>query len=152
VDAHGFSRRSGRWAFPPAFDDRRLHALMVEGVQDIEESLRILLSTRPGERVMHPDYGCGLHRMMFESVDTGLVAELRDLVQKAILFFEPRITLDEVVVDLAELEEGILRLRLDYTIRRTRSRHNWVYPLYLADAGARASVPGPVSFSGEAGR
>ncbi len=119
------------WAFPPAFDDRQLSAVMVEQVEDIEESLRILMSTRPGERVMHPTYGCDLRRMVFETIDTSTITEIRDLVEKAVLFFEPRITLQQVDIDDSELPNGVLRLRLDYTIRTTNARHNWVFPLYL---------------------
>jgi phage baseplate assembly protein W len=123
------------WAFPPAFDDRRMRALMVDGVQDIEESLRILLSTRPGERVMHPGYGCDLRRMVFAHIDAAAVAAIRDRIEKAVLFHEARITLHEVVVDTSALAEGVLRLRLSYTVRTTNARHNWVYPLYLNEVG-----------------
>ena len=119
------------WAFPPGFDDRQLGALMVEQNEDIEESLRILMSTRPGERVMHPSYGCDLKRMVFETIDTGALTEIRDMVERAVLFFEARITLDDLDIDTSELVEGVLRLRLAYTVRTTNSRHNWVYPFYL---------------------
>lgn len=125
------------WAFPPAFDDRELGAMMVDQGEDIEESLRILMSTRPGERVMHPGYGCDLKRMVFENIDTGALTEIRDMVERAVLFFEARITLDALDIDTSELAEGVLRLRLSYTVRRTNSRHNWVYPFYLDEAAGR---------------
>ena len=126
------------WAFPPGFDDRQLGALMVERTEDIEESLRILMSTRPGERVMHPSYGCDLQRMVFETMDTSTLTEIRDMVERAVLFFEARITLDRLDIDTSGLAEGVLRLRLAYTVRTTNSRHNWVYPFYLGTAGAAA--------------
>jgi phage baseplate assembly protein W len=126
------------WAFPPGFDDRGMGALMVEDVVDIEQSLRILLSTRPGERVMHPGYGCDLRRMVFENIDTGTLTEIRDLVHRAVLFYEARITLDEIDVDTSELIEGVLRIRLAYTVRKTNSRRNWVFPFYVNEAGASA--------------
>ena len=128
------------WAFPPGFDDRRLGALMVERNEDIEESLRILMSTRPGERVMHPSYGCDLKRMVFETVDTGVLTEIRDMVERAVLFFEARITLDQLDIDTTELMEGVLRLRLSYTVRTTNSRHNWVYPFYLDETTVAPSA------------
>jgi len=126
------------WAFPPAFDPRTREAVMVTQQQDVEESLRILLSTSPGERVMHPNYGCGLSRMVFENMDESRLTEIRSLVERAVLFFEPRVILHELLIDTDELFEGILRLRLDYSIRTTNTRHNLVYPLYLAEATQRA--------------
>lgn len=128
------------WGFPPGFDDRQLGALLVDHVQDIEESLHILLSTRPGERAMHPGYGCHLRRMVFEQMDTGTLAEIRDLVARAVRQHEPRIELHDVQTDSTRLTDGVLRLQLVYTIRRTNDRRNWVYPFYLQDSpqgGAR---------------
>jgi Bacteriophage baseplate protein W len=126
------------WGFPPAFDPRTREAVMVTQQQDVEESLRILLSTSPGERVMHPNYGCGLLRMVFENMDESRLTEIRSLVERAVLFFEPRVILHELLIDTDDLFEGILRLRLDYSIRTTNTRHNLVYPLYLAEATQRA--------------
>jgi phage baseplate assembly protein W len=121
------------WAFPPAFDGRTLHAVTVSEDQDVRESLRILLSTAPGERVMHPTYGCGLRRMVFENITESTLTEIRSLIEKAVLFFELRITLNQVEIDTSELYDGLLRLQLDYTIRSTNARDNMVYPLYLRD-------------------
>jgi uncharacterized protein len=126
------------WGFPPAFDPRTREAVMVTQQQDVEESLRILLSTSPGERVMHPNYGCGLQRMVFENMDESRLTEIRSLVERAVLFFEPRVILHDLLIDTDELFAGILRLRLDYSIRTTNTRHNLVYPLYLAEATQRA--------------
>ncbi|NKI96530.1 GPW/gp25 family protein [Rhizobacter sp. SG703] len=121
------------WAFPPAFDGRTLHAVTVSEDQDVRESLRILLSTAPGERVMHPTYGCGLRRMVFENITESTLTEIRSLVEKAVLFFELRVTLDRIDIDTSDLYDGLLRLQLDYTIRSTNARGNMVYPLYLRD-------------------
>jgi len=126
------------WGFPPAFDPRTREAVLVTQQEDVEESLRILLSTSPGERVMHPNYGCGLLRMVFENMDESRITEIRSLVERAVLFFEPRVILHEVKIDTQELFEGILRVRLDYSLRTTNTRHNLVYPLYLAEASQRA--------------
>lgn len=119
------------WSFPPAFDARGKGALTVDRVEDIEQSLRILLSTTPGERVMQPGYGCDLRRMVFEPVHEGTLTEIRSLVDKAVLFFEARIELEQVSFDTAGLQDGVLAIRLDYTVRTTHTRHNLVYPLYL---------------------
>jgi uncharacterized protein len=122
------------WAFPPAFDARSKQAVRVSDATDVAQSLFILLSTVPGERVMQPDYGCGLKHLVFETIDEGRITEIKDIVAKAVLFFEPRVTLESVGVDDDELFHGVLRVSLEYTIRRTNSRHNLVYPLYLLEA------------------
>ncbi len=119
------------WAFPPAFEPRGCAAMLVSEVQDVEESLRILMSTAPGERVMQASYGCGLHRLIFEVVNETTLTEMRSLIEKAVTFFEPRITLHAVDFDFENPQEGVLRILLDYSIRTTNSRHNLVFPLYL---------------------
>lgn len=133
------------WAFPPAFDPRDRGALLVSQVQDIEESLRILIGTAPGERVMQPGYGCGLHRLVFETLDESTLTEMRSLIEKAVTFFELRIDLERVDFELDETLQGVLRIRLAYRIRTTNSRHNLVYPLYLQEGrGARGeALPAP---------
>lgn len=129
------------WAFPPAFDRRTRGAVMVSGVADVEESLRILLTTTPGERVMHPSYGCGLRRMVFETMNDSTLTEIRSLIEKAILFFEARIALNAVDIDTSGLYDGVLRIRLDYTLRNSNSRHNLVFPLYLREGEMLGSEP-----------
>jgi phage baseplate assembly protein W len=121
------------WAFPPVFDSRTKQASMVSEAQDIAQSLHILLGTKPGERVMQPTFGCGLDRMVFELIDESTITEIRDIIEKAVLFFEPRITLDAVEVDTGRLFEGVLLLNLAYTVRSTNTRSNLVYPLYLRE-------------------
>jgi len=121
------------WGFPPSFDWRSKEATLVSEVQDIEQSLRILLGTVPGERVMQPAYGCGIKRMVFETVNDSTVTEIKDIVAKAVLFFEVRITLHEIDIDWSDYANGVLRLKLDYTVRTTNTRTNMVYPLYLRE-------------------
>ncbi len=81
------------WSFPPEFDKASKALTMVSAEKDIEQSLQILLSTSLGERVMQPEYGCNLRDYQFESVDNSLIGFLKDLVERAILFYEPRIGL-----------------------------------------------------------
>ena len=119
------------WSFPPRFDSLSKGAHMVSQVQDVHESLRILLGTVPGERVMQPGYGCGLQRMVFEPITETTLTEMRSLIEQAVLFFEPRVQLEQVEFDVEDLLGGVLRIELDYTIRTTNTRHNLVFPLYL---------------------
>ena len=129
------------WAFPPAFEPRGRAALMVSQVEDVEQSLRILFSTKPGERVMQPGYGCGLQRMVFENLNESALTELRSLIEKAVLFFEVRITLERLSFDVEEVLEGRLLILLEYTIRTTNTRHNMVYPLYLQEGSGTRELP-----------
>jgi phage baseplate assembly protein W len=119
------------WAFPPSFERRTKRAATVSTEEDIHESLRILLGTAPGERVMHPSYGCGLKIMVFESINESTITEIKDIVQKAILHFEVRITLEDIYVDATSADEGILKIGLEYTVRTTNTRMNVVFPFYL---------------------
>jgi uncharacterized protein len=128
------------WAFPPAFDSRTRGALMVAQLDDVQESLRILLSTAPGERVMRPTYGCDLRRLVFEPLSESTLTEMRDTIERAILFFEVRITLESVEFELEEAQAGVLRIRLEYTVRTTNSRHNMVFPLYLDEGSVGPGI------------
>ncbi|HEX7817333.1 GPW/gp25 family protein [Dyella sp.] len=122
------------WSFPPRFDPRSKDAVMVAGADDIAESLFILLSTNPGERVMLPAYGCGLRRMVFEEISEQTITEMKDIIRKAILFFEPRVILNRIDAQVVDPLDGRLDLLIDYTIRTTNTRHNLVYPFYLHQA------------------
>lgn len=122
------------WQFPLCFDPRSGQAGMATGVEDIEESLRILFGTNPGERVMLPAYGCGLRRAVFDTLSDSTVTELKEMIRKAILFFEPRILVERIDTALVDPLEGRLDIRIDYVVRTTNTRHNLVYPLYLDQA------------------
>ncbi|WP_235839931.1 GPW/gp25 family protein [Derxia lacustris] len=128
------------WSFPPRFDPVTRDAATVSAEADIRESLFILLSTTPGERLMRPTYGCDLRSMVFEQIDTNAETRIRNLVEQAVLFFEPRITLDAVTLDTAELADGLLKISLDYTVRSTNSRYNLVFPLYMQEGNAVRSL------------
>lgn len=125
------------WSFPPDFDKVGKAITMVSAEKDIEQSLDILLSTSLGERVMQPDYGCNLKDYQFESLDNSLIGFLKDLVERAILYYEPRIILERVDITEAEsfeLLEGVLRITVHYEIAGTNTRYNYVYDFYLREA------------------
>lgn len=125
------------WAFPPRFDKGSGTVELVSDVEDICQSLHILLSTSLGERVMQPTYGCNLKDYQFEPVNNTFLGFLEDLVERAILFFEPRIVVDNITItqpDDFELYEGKLRITVSYLIANTNSRNNFVYDFYLREA------------------
>lgn len=119
------------WGFSPAFDKLSGEVLMLEGADDIVSSLEILLSTRPGERVMQPDYGCNLDVLLFEPLTTTLVSEVKDIIETAIMYYEPRITLEDIDISMADPHQGLVLIEIEYTVRETNSRFNFVYPFYL---------------------
>ncbi|HHD11957.1 MAG TPA: hypothetical protein ENK42_05905 [Deltaproteobacteria bacterium] len=118
------------WSFPPEFDKNTADVKMTSAEEDIKRSLYILLSTTVGERVMQPAYGCNLKRFLFEPLNATTIAYVRKLVEDAIVYFEPRIELDGVSV---EIEEGTLNIIIDFRIRATNARSNLVYPFYLKE-------------------
>jgi phage baseplate assembly protein W len=122
------------WSFPPFFDKVKRQTGMVVCEEDIKQSLEILLSTRPGERVMQPGFGCNLDIMLFEPITTTLITYIKDLVRKAILFYEARIDVNEIKIDIENALKGLVLIEVDYIIRSTNSRFNFVYPFYLEEA------------------
>ncbi len=120
------------WGFPPTFSKATKSVSMSEEEQDIQESLHILLTTRVGERVMLPKYGCNMDRLLFEPLNTTLQTYMEDLVKTAILYFAPRIKLNKITLSPVS-DEGVIEIEVDYTIKTTNSRFNFVYPFYLEE-------------------
>ena len=118
------------WSFPPAFDAASNSLDMTSDEVDIHLSLQILLSTRQGERVMLPDYGCNLDEMVFEPMTITFKTYISEMIKTAILYYEARIDLNSVTVDDSNETEGVIVLIIDYTVRTTNSRFNFVYPYY----------------------
>lgn len=116
------------WGFPPTFI-KGLGVQMASDVEDINQSLSILLSTQVGERIMQPRYGCNIKQLVFEPLDSSLQTYVQDLIHNAILDFEPRIILNSVKLE-PSASEGRINIYLDYTIASTNSRHNFVFPFY----------------------
>lgn len=127
------------WSFPPTFSRREEGVLMVADEEDIRQSLEILLSTSLGERMMEPKYGCNLKHFLFEPMDPSLRTYIEDMIKTAILYHEARIDLQQVQLGLERSYEGMLLINVEYTIRGTNSRFNWVYPFYLEE-GVGVSV------------
>ena len=121
------------WGFPPDFDNTTNNVVMLSDEEDIQSSLEILLSTRPGERVMRPDYGCNLDELVFESLTTTFTTYIKDLITTAILYHEPRIQVNKIDLQEAGELEGRILIIIEYTIRSTNSRINFVYPYYRAE-------------------
>ena len=124
------------WSFPPTFNRQDQMVEMVSGTKDINESLHILLSTTIGERVMQPLYGCNLKQFLFEPTNASIEAQIEKLVEDAILYFEPRIRLEQLRLD-TDAEEGRMEITVEYTIKASNSRSNFVYPFYMREGTNR---------------
>ena len=122
------------WAFPPGLNtDRRVSLAAYE--QDIEQAIRIILGTNRGERVMRPDFGCGIHELVFEAVDSRTLQRIRSEVEDALLRFEARIEVLGVTIDEDATSEGVLMIELEYRVRRTNQTGNLVFPFYFREGG-----------------
>jgi len=120
------------WAFPVTFGNQGRAVTVAEAEEDIHQSLEILLSTHVGERVLNPTFGWKRDSLMFEPVSTSFAAYLAKEIETAILFFEPRVKLNAVNFEREPDQEGLILIRIDYTIKTTNTRTNLVYPFYVA--------------------
>ena len=120
-------------SFPPTFHKQMKDLQMVEGPVDIRQSLEIILSTRQRERPLEPAFGCNLDQLLFEPVNLSLVTMLQNRVETALLLYEPRIDVKTVRIEPDEQNEGLLLIKVDYTVPSANSRFNFVYPFYLEE-------------------
>ena len=121
------------WDFPPTFRRGKKGVAMTNGAEDIQRSLHVLLSTTLGERVMLPDYGCDLTNLIFEPLTTTFKTYIEGLVRTAIDRYEPRINADRITINDDDELNGVVEVEVDFTIRTTNTRHNYVYPFYLTE-------------------
>ena len=91
----------------------------------------ILLSTRTGERIHRPDYGTELSRYQFEQLDLTMETMIKSAIEKAVLLYEPRVSLDRIEINKASIQDGILIIELYYTIRMNNVQQELTYPIYF---------------------
>lgn len=120
------------WKYPVRTDaDKKI--AMSEYEEDIKEAIWIILGTAKGERVMRPDFGCGIHDFVFAPINTATVNLVENAVREALTLWEPRIELTKVEVSTEQADEGKLIVSIDYRVRTTNNRFNLVYPFYLKE-------------------
>lgn len=126
------------WAMPVAIDPRTGHVAQTEYEEDIRQSIRIIIETAPGERAMRPNFGCGIHGLVFAPMDSETLQRVRSVVEEALRRCEARIEVIDVNVDEApEFTDGRLTIELDYRIRKTNQVGNLVFPFYFREGGQR---------------
>jgi phage baseplate assembly protein W len=128
------------WSFPPQFHLASGAVEMTEGIEDIHNSLTILLSTVVGERVMDMNYGCNLEDMVFETLDTSTITFMKDKIEKAILFYEARIEVTNIHINTRNILEGLILIEIEYILSATNSRFNFVYPFWREEGTELTSV------------
>ncbi|MCP4153137.1 MAG: GPW/gp25 family protein [bacterium] len=106
---------------------------MSEYEQDIREAIWIILGTSRGERVMRPQFGCGIHNYVFAAINSSAVTLIEDSVRDALIQWEHRIEVLKVEVTAERMNEGKLLINVDYRVRTTNNRFNLVYPFFLTE-------------------
>ena len=119
------------WHFPVMPD--RVHEIPASsGEENIQESIWIILATAPGERVMRPEFGCGLYDLVFSLNDAATVGRITKAVRNALIRWEPRIDVLSVDVETRGSNGEVLLINVHYRVRSTNNFFNLVYPFYLA--------------------
>ena len=118
------------WKFPPQLDARGRIAL-VSHEDDIAEAIRIVLRTRPGERIMRPRFGCELFRLIFAPCDQDTANRAVMYVSDALAMWEPRIELLDVQAHIDPNREAALQIEVSYRVRATNAERNLVAPFFL---------------------
>jgi uncharacterized protein len=120
------------WSFPVTLEVPAQS--MSEGEVNISDSIWIILATSPGERVMRPDFGCGIHRFAFAVRDANTLGRISNEVREALVRWEPRIDVLDVQVEVKGRQGEVLLINVRYRVRSTNNFFNLVYPFYLAGA------------------
>jgi phage baseplate assembly protein W len=123
------------WAMPVELDPRTGLVASVAYEEDIRQSILIVLETAPGERMMRPSFGCGIHELVFTAVDSTAIQRIRSVVEEALRRCEARIDVLGVTVDEAATEEGKLLVEVEYRVRKTNQAGNLVFPFYFREGG-----------------
>ena len=120
------------WKFPLQVNARGAIA-SARYEQSIEESIYIILSTAKGERLMMPDFGCGIHDIVFSPNNPAVVTLIVDAVRKALVAQEPRIDVLVVDAETSTTQQNVLIIRINYRVRANNTIENLVYPFYITE-------------------
>jgi len=120
-------------AFPLQVDRRGGIALARDEV-DVEQAIELILATAPGERPMRPEFGCGVHDFVFDSIDAKTVGKMELAIRDALDRWEPRVVVETVEFNLDEVGDGRLIIDIGYRVRVTNTMRNLVYPFYVIPA------------------
>jgi phage baseplate assembly protein W len=117
----------------PLRTDARGQLILNSGNADIEQAIRIILSTQPGERVMRPTFGCRAHELLFEPRSPTTISLLQEYVHDALRVWEPRIEVLQVRVNADDANAGSLLVDIEYQIKATHDTRSIVYPFFIEE-------------------
>jgi phage baseplate assembly protein W len=121
------------WKFPVGVNPITGWIGMSEHEEDIKESIRIIIATAPGERLMRPEFGCGIHDLVFSTMNRATLGLFESRVREAITKFEARVEIVELIISSREANNGKLEINLTYRVRDTNDQFNLVFPFYLTE-------------------
>ncbi len=119
------------WAYPIGLMGDKSEIALASDEEKISESIRIIIGTAPGERLMRPDFGCGIHDYVFAPNNVRTAGLIRYHVEEALNRWEPRIDLQDVSVEPGADDPAVILISITYRVKSTDSRFNMVYPFYL---------------------
>lgn len=117
------------WTFPVSIGGSG-GIRLTSGPEEINASIRMIVSTAYGERVMRPEFGCGIWGMLFEPINPGSLGEMEQAVAESVTRWEPRINIERVTAEPDDEVDGVVNITIEYEIRQTNDRRNLVYPFY----------------------
>jgi uncharacterized protein len=120
------------WKFPLQVTARGAIATARQE-ERVAESIALILATARGERVMLPNFGCGIHDLVFDPNNFATEGRVAHLVRRALVDLEPRIDVLDVRAETAPNEPNLLLIRVDYRVRATNTFHNLVYPFFIRE-------------------
>lgn len=104
---------------------------LTSGTEELDASIRMIVSTAQGERVMRPDFGCRIWDQLFEPIDTDSLGAMEQAVEEAIAMWEPRVEVSSITAEQDSESSELVNIAIEYVIRQTNDRRNLVYPFYV---------------------
>lgn len=119
------------WKFPPEVDEVTGRIKLSSYEDDIQESIKIIIGTSKGERIMNMDFGCNIKKFMFENFTYTVASDMENCIKDALVQWEPRITDIEVKAVQDSVDSYKININISYVVRSTNNPYNLVYPYYL---------------------
>ncbi|GAA1621604.1 GPW/gp25 family protein [Georgenia ruanii] len=127
-EQHSFIGRGFSW---PLEVDHTGAIRLTQGPEDLDRSIRMVLLTAPGERLMRPKFGCRIWDLVFEPVNANLIGLIAEAVRDALAQWEPRIEVEDVSPVQDDDDAALVRIAITYRVKATNDRRNLVYPFYV---------------------
>ena len=118
------------WTFPPQIGPQG-GLMLTNDRNELDQSMRIILMTAIGQRVMRPTFGCRIHELLFAPNNSQTAARARRYVEEALGMWEPRVIVKEVEVGPHSIHANQLLIEIKYTVKATNDPRSLVYPFYL---------------------